>query len=218
MTIALVRKENLIEKLVLTKSFWFVLIAFFFSYPIYKSLNRTLPPELPVYGVVKTFSLLNEEGKSFGSVDLKGKAYIANFVTFDSNENSKAILKEIEIIQHRLRGVLDRVGVISFSLNTTETTPAVLFAKARELKAKPFVWRFLTGDQSVVENLVLNEFKVPVDSTSKNASTMNELLAEKKLVLVDGDARIRGYYKIDKDSINKLMIDIGLLINRNSNK
>ena len=37
-----------------------------------------------------------------------------------------------------------------------------------------------------------------------------------KYVLVDGNGFVRGYYPIDTDGINHMMIDIGLLINRNN--
>jgi protein SCO1/2 len=35
-----------------------------------------------------------------------------------------------------------------------------------------------------------------------------------KLVLVDQEGKIRGYYSIEKNGIDQLMIDTGLLINK----
>lgn len=215
MTTAYFRKENLIEKLVITKSFWFLIIAFFFSYPIYKSVNRELPPDLPFYGKLPEYSFLNEEGKTFGSNELKGKAYIANFAFTSSNASSHSVFKETEIIQHRLRGVLDRVGILTFSL---DAKPTDLYKVARDLKAKPFVWRFVSAESSDLDNLLVNGFKIPLRTNDGYAKNLNEVAKTEKFVLVDGEGNIRGYYPIEKDSINKLMIDVGLLINRNSNK
>jgi protein SCO1/2 len=46
-----------------------------------------------------------------------------------------------------------KVKLISISFDPAHDTPAVLLAHARELKADPRVWTFLTGDQVTVDRL-----------------------------------------------------------------
>jgi protein SCO1/2 len=58
-------------------------------------------------------------------------------------------------------------------------------------------------------------FKVGVE---QNPKSLLEIAHTEKIVLVDGDNRIRGYYSFDTNDVNKLMIDVGLLINRPSTK
>jgi hypothetical protein len=45
-----------------------------------------------------------------------------------------------------------------------------------------------------------------------------EIAHSEKIVLVDDANRIRGYYPFEEHSINQLMIDVGLLLNRPSTK
>jgi protein SCO1/2 len=73
------REENWFQKLIRLKTFWLFMWLVMFSYPVYRTLNRTLPPPLPVYYIVPQFKLTNEFGKPFGSEELKGKFYIVNF-------------------------------------------------------------------------------------------------------------------------------------------
>jgi len=54
------RNGNFFEKLVTNKLFWFLFISFTFSYPIYRSIYRELPPPLPVIKKVPDFSLTND--------------------------------------------------------------------------------------------------------------------------------------------------------------
>lgn len=211
-----VRKANLIEKLVLNKWFWVALVTFFFSYPIYRSVTRQLPPALPKLYQLPEYELLNEEGALFGSKNLKGKAYIANFIFTSCKSVCPNIFLKTQKVQHRLRGVLDRVNIISFSVYPEVDTPQVLKSKANELKAKPFVWHFLTGDKAKLKNLLIDGFKVPMGEKEKMSQNIFDVAHTEKYALVDGNGFVRGFYPVDTDGINHMMIDIGLLINRNN--
>lgn len=213
-TLGYFRNSKLMEKLVLKKSFWILLLAFFFSYPLIKSFNRQLPPELPVYSVVPNFNFLNEDKKEFGSKDLLGKVYIANFMFTSCKTECPILLKKVQKVQHRLRGVIDRAAIISFSVDPETDNSETLYKKARELNANPNVWRFLTGSKEEMKNLLVNGFKVPMGD-KEFAKTLYQVAHSNKFALVDKKGNIRGYYDSDELGINKLMIDIGLLINRN---
>ncbi len=197
-----------------SKLFWIVAVTFLFVYPIARSLNRTLPNELPVLYKLPEFSFTNENGKPFGSSELKGKVYIANFLFTNCQTICPDLLGKIQKVQHRLRGVVDRVAIVSFTVDPQTDTSEVLYKKAREVKANPNVWRFLTGSVEETKKLLIDGFKVPMGSKEAVNSVL-DIAHSNKLVLVDQEGRVRGYYSTDKDDINKLMIDVGLMINRN---
>ena len=207
-----VRQTNLIEKLVLSKSFWAIMVSLLFAYPIAKSVNRSLPDELPVFSQVPEFEFTDENGKAFGSKDLKGKVYIANFMFTSCQTSCPLLLKKVQMVQHRIRGVIDRAAIVSFTVDPQNDTSAVLLNKAREMKANPNVWRFLTAPIADTKKLLVDGFKVPVGD--KTAESVYDVAHSDKLVLVDQEGRIRGYYSIERDGIDKMMIDTGLLINR----
>ena len=201
------RNTNWVERMVLSKLFWTLAVTFLFAYPIVKSVGRHLPNELPVLATVPHFSLFDETGRSFGSSELKGKVYLVHFMSSDCTGQCDLSFKEMQKVQHRMRGVIDRAAIVSISIKPQTDSAAVLYARARDLKANPTVWRLLSGPLAETQALI-SAFKVP------QAGTMEAAVAANQLVLVDHEGRVRGYYPIVKDGINKLMIDVGLLINR----
>ena len=211
-----VRKSNWIENLVRSKLFWVFFITFGFAFPIYKSLNRTLPPELPVISQVPEYELISENGQRFGSKNLKGKVYLANFVFSRCPSVCPKMLGELEKIQKRVRGTGHKVSIVTFTVDPEYDNEKVLFDLARERKANPHVWTFLTGnDKEAMFKLYKDGFKVGVEQNPKD---LFDIAHSEKIVLVDQENRVRGYYAFEENSINQLMIDVGLLINRPSTK
>jgi len=210
------RKTNALEKVIRSPLFWVLFLAFGFSYPIYRSLNRILPAELPVIAHVPDFVMTSENGTPFGSKDLKDRVYLANFVFSRCPSVCPKMLGEMEKIQKRVRGTGRKVAIVSFTVDPDFDKANVLFELARKRKANPHVWTFLTGDnKEEMFKLYRDGFKVGVEQDPKN---LFDIAHSEKIVLVDGDNRVRGYYAFDEHSINKLMIDVGLLINRPSTK
>lgn len=206
-------KNSFMGKLVSSKLFWILSIGFFFGFPIIKSVQRDLPNPLPVLGTVPEFNFIDENDKSFGSRDLNGKIYIANFMFTTCQTSCPLLLKKVQKVQHRLRGVIDRAAILSFTVDPIIDTPKVLYDKAREYKANPNVWRFLTSSKEEVKKLLVDGFKVPVGE-KELAGNVWDVAHSNKLVLVDQKGQIRGYYDTDDKSINHLMIDTGLVINQ----
>jgi protein SCO1/2 len=214
MEIAAKPSENFINKLVLNKWFWLSFCLFFFAYPIYRSINRELPNELPVLFQVPTFVFEDENGIKFGSENLRGKVYIASFFFASCPSTCPKILESVQKIQHRVRGVGQSVQILTFTVDPQHDSKQVLFKQARQYDANPYVWKFLRSDTSATEALLVDGFKVPIGDRVKLSADVYDIVHSEKLVLVDQDGAIRGYYSLDKDSVNRLMIDVGLLINR----
>lgn len=215
------RKEYLIERIIAKPIFWIVLLSFLFGYPIYRSLNRELPPDLPRYFKLPDFEFTNGFDKPYGSKNLKGSSYIASFMFTSCPTTCPRITKKMQLIQKRIRGVGGKVKLVTFSVDPANDTPAVLHKYARKAHAAPHVWSFLTATPAKMKSLLVDGFKVPMGDKEKVAkkldqSTINlwDIAHTEKVVLVDHTGTIRGYYSLEKDSINKLMIDVGLLINR----
>lgn len=211
-----VRKSNWIENLVRTKLFWIGFLLFGFSYPVWKSFNRTLPPELPIIAHVPDFELISENGQRFGSKDLKGRVYLANFIFARCPTVCPRILGDLEKVQKRIRGTGTKVAIVTFTVDPEHDNEKVLFDVARKHHANPFTWTFLTGsDKEAMFKLYRDGFKVGVEN---NTTNIMQIAHSEKIVLVDTENRVRGYYSYDTNEINKLMIDVGLLINRPTTK
>lgn len=223
-SIKYIRETHFVERLVRKKSFWVLFFVLTFSYPIFRSVNRQLPPELPRLYKVPEFTLTNGFGKPFGSKDLKGKIYFASFMFTSCPTTCPGLIERIKVAQKRVKGLGQKIAILSISVDPDYDTPEVLHKYARKNKANPFVWRFLTGSRSELKSLLIDGFKVPMGnkeavegSVGSQKVSLMDIAHSEKLVLVDGEGMIRGYYSTDKDAMNKLMIDVGLLVNRKYN-
>ncbi len=193
-----------------------------FIYPIYRSLKRELPPPLPKFHQVAPFRLTNEFNQPFGTEELQGKVTIASFMFTACPTVCPGLMKNMQRIQKRVRGLGKNIALITFSVDPENDTPEVLHRYARTLHANPYVWNFLTGKREDLKKILIEGFKVPMGEEKvpitkpigNDETTLWDIVHTGKLVLLDGQSFIRGLYSTDKDSINKLMIDVGLLYNR----
>ncbi|OIQ18588.1 MAG: hypothetical protein BM556_10065 [Bacteriovorax sp. MedPE-SWde] len=220
-TVGVKRSNTFIEKLVSSKLFWIVFVLFTFSYPIIRSVNRKLPPPLPVIKKLPEFALLNGFNKPYGTKELHGKAYIANFIFTTCPSSCLRLSKEMEKIQKRIRGMGQKVALVSFTVDPLTDKPAVLYKYARKRRANPHIWTFLTGEKEAMKKIIIDGFEVPMGEREESEMmlegetiTMFDIAHTEKFALVDYNGNVRGYYDSTRDGINQLMIDIGLLMNR----
>lgn len=217
-------REDKLSKLVSNKLFWLLFVFVVFSYPLLRSMTRELPPELPKLFQLKEYSLINEFNKPFGTKDLKGKPYLATFAFTSCPTTCPGLMEKMQVIQKRVKGLGTKVGMVTYSVDPANDTPAVLHKYARNLHANPYVWNFVTGDKKDLEALLIDGFKVPMGDREEVSKQLDDkkislfdIVHTEKVVLVDGEGFIRGYYSVDKQSLDQLMIDLGLIINRKYN-
>lgn len=219
------REDNFFQKLVRRKSFWFIFWLLSFSYPVYRTLHRTLPPPLPVFYQVPEFKLTNEFNKPFGSDDLKGKFYIANFMFTSCPTTCPALMAKMDLVQKRIRGLGTKAAIVTFTVDPEVDTPEVLYKYARKRHSNPFIWNYLTGTKADLENIVIKGFKVPMGNKEAierklddSTVTLFDIAHTEKIVLVDDKGQIRGYYGTERVEMDKMMIDLGLLVNNSFSK
>ena len=217
------RTFNLFERFILNKWFWVSFFLLAFGLPLYRSMNRSLPPPLPIYSQLPDYQLTNERGQPFGAVDLKGRIYLANFIFTRCPTKCPALMKKVQIIQKRIRGLGQEVAIVTFTVDPAYDRPPQLFKYARDLRANPHIWTFLTGPPERIEKLLFEGLKVPVGRPRGGQSDQGDidiidLAHSEKIVLVDRRGRVRGYYNADRKDIDRLMIDVGLLANNSFSK
>lgn len=220
-----VRDENFFQKIVRKKSFWFIFCFLSLSVPIYRSINRTLPPPLPIYYQLPEFLHINEFNQPFGLKDLRGKYFIASFMFTTCVSSCPPLMDKLDMVQKRIKGLGTRVAIVSFTVDPQHDTPAVLYKYARKRHTNPFVWKFITGKKEELEKTIIHGFKVPMGEREQIEKKVGDaeislvdIAHTEKFVLVDDKGQIRGYYSTDKVSIDKLMIDLGLLVNNSFSK
>jgi protein SCO1/2 len=163
-------------------------------------VNALRQRSVSAYGSVPEFQLINQDGKNFGSADLRGKIWIADFIYTTCPGPCPMISSRMSELQEPLEKT--DVHLVSFTVDPAKDTPQVLRGYAERLQAEPGRWDFLTGPQSTIYNLSRNGFKlavgeekgVPIHST--------------RMILVDRHGAIRGYYDAaEPDAVTKLVAD-----------
>ena len=153
---------------------------------------------LPVYGSIPAFELVSETGQPFDSRSLAGRIWVADFIY----TTCTGPCPRMSALMQRVQGQTSaEVSLVSFTVDPARDTPEALAAYARRYAAQPGRWRFLTGKAETLHDLSRNAFKLSnVDGTLDHST---------RLVLVDGNGNVRGYYSTQEDSpVARLVADI----------
>jgi len=98
-------------------SFWVVFILLGTAWPIARTMAIQLPPPLPVLGTLPDFQFKNQYGEDFGSEQLKGRVWVANFIFTRCPTECPRFTKEMFQLQHRGRGLGQYFHLVSFSVD-----------------------------------------------------------------------------------------------------
>ena len=155
------------------------------------------------YGTVPSFQLTNQNGQPFGSAQLVGKIWIADFVYTTCPGPCPMISSRMSELQKPLEKT--DVHLVSFSVDPEKDTPEVLRGYAEKLQAEPERWDFLTGPKSAIYQLSHDGFKLAV---SDGGDAQGVPVHSTRMVLVDRHGQIRGYYDAaESDAMTKLLAD-----------
>lgn len=160
------------------------------------------------YGVVPEFRLTNQNHAPFGSAELKGKIWIADFVFTSCPGPCPIISSRMAEMQKPLEN--SDVHFVSFTVDPANDTPEVLREYAQRLHARDGRWDFLTGETEMVYDLIQKGFKLAV---SDGAGEMGTPVHSTRAVLVDRRGAIRGYYDLTApDGVTKLLAETSHLL------
>ena len=165
---------------------------------------------IPVQSAVPQFQLTEQNGKAFGSNDLKGKIWVADFIFTRCAASCPQQTAEKAKLQKRFSEHEDFL-LVTFTVDPENDTPDVLKEYAERHAADPDRWKFLTGERGDLWNLSSNGFKFDVAEDARN--TKMPILHSSKLVLVDRKGRIRGTYDgLSEDGLKTLVADTDTLL------
>jgi protein SCO1/2 len=160
------------------------------------------------YGAVPSFQLTNQNGQPFGSAQLAGKIWIADFVYTTCPGPCPMISSRMSELQKPLEKT--DVHLVSFSVDPEKDTPAVLRGYAERLQAEPERWDFLTGPKSAIYQISHDGFRLAV---SDGSDAQGIPVHSTRMVLVDRHGQIRGYYDAtEPEAVTKLLADTNHLL------
>ena len=163
---------------------------------------------ISAYGTVPGFQLTNQNGQPFGSAQLSGKIWIADFIYTTCPGPCPMISSRMSELQKPLQKT--DVHLVSFSVDPDKDKPEVLRGYADKLQAEPGRWDFVTGAKSAIYKLSHDGFKLAV---SDGSDAQGIPVHSTRIVLVDRHGQIRGYYDAtEPEAITKLLADTNHLL------
>lgn len=162
-----------------------------------------------IYHQIPNFKLYDQENKLISEDSLKGKIAVFNFFFTRCPTLCKEINKNIAelAVSYNKNPILK---FVSITVDPATDNTAVLKSYATSLKADPKQWKFLTGDTSTIYPLSRNGFLVTAINGNNNPENF---VYSEKLILIDQERRIRGYYNgTSINEVSQLNDEIKVLI------
>lgn len=180
-----------------------ILGLFFLTRPRPVEFHRQVTTDLPVYGTVSGFTLVERSGRAFQDKDLKGKIWVADFI-FTRCQGQCPIMSQA---MSRLRPRLKDIAFVSFSVDPTFDTAEVLSRYADSYHADPENWFFLTGDPGTLNRIASSFHMNKIDEPAFHSLNF---------VLIDREGKIRGYYDSSaEENLRQLERDAKILLRQN---
>jgi uncharacterized membrane protein YozB (DUF420 family)/cytochrome oxidase Cu insertion factor (SCO1/SenC/PrrC family) len=139
------------------------------------------------------FSLTERNGQTITQEHFRGKVWIASFLFTRCRQGCPQVADSLAQLQEALgeRGVL----LVSFTVDPRHDGIEELQGYANQYGAHPEHWLFLTGEEEEIRRLHDRCFGSPSRSAAENVGkTLVPQDHSTKLVLIDGEGNIQGYY------------------------
>lgn len=183
---------------------WGVIFGLLFI-PLIRPFMRRVPEPPPVMGQLPDFRLIDEAGAPFGTAEMSGDVWVVGFFFTSCRTLCPRILTAMGSLQEKYVTYGHDVRLLAVSVDPQTDTPEVLAVKAAEVGAEPGVWTFLTGDEPAVRVLVEGGFATAMgERVTDGATGLVDVAHTEKLVLIDWQGRIRGYYGIDALGLDEI--------------
>ena len=198
-----------------TARFWLVGIALITVISVYRVMQTRALPAPDIYSTVPDFEFINQSGTSFGSEELAGNIWIANFIFTRCKTVCPIFTGKMAELQMRTEYAATKPTLISFSVDPDHDTAEVLSEYALRFRANPARWHFLTGPTDEIRRVVEDGMK-SLMGDAKTVVNPEELMHGSHFVLIDPDLNIRGYYAVsNEDTVERLLADMRAVANEN---
>ena len=166
-------------------------------------------PELPIVGRVSDFTLTERSGRTVTLDDLRGNVWVADFIFTRCSGACPMMASKMYELQQQTSDHSD-FRLVSFTLDPEYDTPEKLENYSKTVVDAGERWLWLTGEKQVIHSMSQTDFKL---SVTEQDSDIEPVLHSQKLVLIDAQANIRGYYDGTEGSeLERLLLDIDKLL------
>jgi protein SCO1/2 len=164
------------------------------------------------------FSFIERSGQRVERVEFLGRIWVVDLIYTRCPDTCPLQSAEMAKLQAELVNEAD-VRLVSITVDPSRDTTDVLSRYAKRFGADRKQWLFLTGEKETIYRFVQEGLRLPVmDPRSRARGAGGEgvsFLHSSRFVLVDREARIRGYYESsDMESLRQLREDVKTLLRK----
>jgi protein SCO1/2 len=212
-------RAGLAVRLVSSPLFWAATIGVLFGLPMIRSITRRISASPAILGTLPAFALTDQTGHAFGTRELAGKVWVADFIFTSCAEACPLLSQRMAEVGRRARHLGPDFHLVSITVDPERDTPERLAAYGARYGANPIQWSFLTGPANAVETAVTDGFKVGMGRERAGGGAADggaefwQIFHGENLVLVDRGLRIRGYFPATPEGLDKLMEAIARVAN-----
>jgi cytochrome oxidase Cu insertion factor (SCO1/SenC/PrrC family) len=181
-------------------------------YPQVAMMGGDARDGLQLYGSVPDFSLTERSGEAVGLKNLRGKVWVADFMYTTCTDTCPLQTASLARLQEQFADAAE-FQLVSFTVDPEHDTPEVLSRYAEKYRADARRWYFLTGQRHRVIRLIRDGFYLSVATLPTETDASGMIPHSPRFVLVDREARIRGYYDSREiEAISRLKSDLETLL------
>jgi protein SCO1/2 len=159
---------------------------------------------IPVLGSVVDFQLTDSGGRPYGPERLKGQVTIADFFFTSCKGICPTLTQQMGSLQRRFEGS-HNFQLLSITVDPENDTIDKLASFAADKQLQLDNWAFVTGSRDDIRHLLIDQLKIGLAD--------DPLTHSDRLVLLDTEMQIRGYYSLsDPDSLQQLRKDTARLL------
>ena len=158
-------------------------------------------------GKIPAFNFTDQKGKNFSDKDLEGKVFVADFIYTSCESSCPMLSSNLTVVQNAIPKS-EPFRIVSYSLDPERDSVPRLRAFADKYQAVDSIWFFLTGPRDEIYTLGSDGFMQSV--INNQDSVINH---SQKLILVDKNSMIRGFYNgMDSVELQLLIRDVNFLL------
>ncbi|MCS7017567.1 MAG: SCO family protein [Cytophagales bacterium] len=159
---------------------------------------------------VPSFSFINQDGQPFSDKDLEGKIYVTDFFFTRCPDICLTMSSELARVHEAMKDHPE-VVILSHTVDPDFDSAQVLKAYAQRYGADTNRWIFVTGNKAAIYEQARCGYYIAAKPATSD--TALDFIHSDKLVLVDKEKRIRGYYSGTKrEDVDRLITEIQVLL------
>ena len=161
-----------------------------------------------VYHKIGKFQFVNSNAQIVSDLDFEGSIYVTDFFFTQCEGICPKMSTGLSRVQEYYRDN-NKVKFLSHTVDPEYDKGDVLTNYAMFYNAIPGKWYFVTGDKKAIYDKAIKEYFV----VASEEDTDVQFVHSEKLVLIDKDKKIRGYYDgTSKEEIERLVLEINVLL------